>query len=1109
MSAKRGTVGPRAAAGPLIASALSVGLMFGSAGTASAQTFGKNAMRTNPELASQSRLSAGRVDIVYYTPIDTLARLALPIADSCITEMAKVYQHTLAPNERVTILLYSEWEDYRQGWVFPGFMTPRSSGYTESLKGNIGVSFDADAGRLHEVVCHEVAHKYQNSIHDQSYRKHPMHDLVPKKKRYAFPPWIAEGDATYASRGISSLGEMYVRYVVNSGRVDYGLKNMLAAPRSLISYFLGSEFWRFVGNDFNSETLAELKDSERGVFTRIQMGDSLRVRFLKDQALYGDPGEALSSIYGVSIEELDSAFRLYLNLRFGRDYTRTRDAEMFADRISENPGEWYDRPYLAPPRAVSDSEKELPADSVVDLFYTAASDGYEGIFVRSLEYHPSEPPPSDPALFDACLLRQPGNCVEYGEAEPEAPPEAAEDDGALLAAGPLFQELNLTGEDRDRYRRRVTADWGARRVIRGGTEDCQTLDIRSNRIDVYQDESRRLLAYTCTDSRLQTKVVGVFDLDLDREIERYPVPGLGTIRSPTWSPDGLAIAFSGIASSGTSDLYRIDRQDGSVEKLTNDVYADGELDWSPDGGSIVFASDRGPYGAHGRGKTHANLYLLDVATREVLFLTYGDWIDRAPTWSPDGTKVLFSSDRGGAFDLYVVDRSGAGRKLTDISTGILSAQWWPDGKSIVFTAFDGGQQIYRMDAPASPEPNAPPDADLIALDDLFRGGFERVWSADWTWDEHLEHPLVQMATPARVPDRYHVTLGNIGSGFNSGFGQTGASIFFTNRDNTQLLYTSFFSGFLSGNNRTGLFDATDFENLHAEVGYLNLSKRLFWGGRCYRHSDLYADEVFQNIYGEDRIGCAYVGQYPLSTFRRIEFTAGVEWSERADFPDLLLVQFQQLRDQPNDIVFERSALLTRLGAAYVKDNSLSVGGYPVDGWRGRLDCGFDLDVSHFRADTYTCHGDVRKYFRLGPRSNWGARLFAFRSGGFTPLRFTLDWRNHMTLFPQFSLFGSTGWVANTYLAFPLIDRLHIGLPVAGIGLPRIRAALFVDMGQAWLGGQSMGPVWGDAGVRWTTQLAFIPLSLAWGKMFILNGDGLELPTRFQGTRWILTIQGTP
>ena len=119
--------------------------LLGAASSAEAQQFGKNPMRTNPEFADLKMVSSGQVDVIYYAPLDTLARLALPIADSCIVAMEANYDHELIPQERVTVFLFGENEEYRQGWVLPGYLTPPSIGYTEPLKGTIGVSFDGDA----------------------------------------------------------------------------------------------------------------------------------------------------------------------------------------------------------------------------------------------------------------------------------------------------------------------------------------------------------------------------------------------------------------------------------------------------------------------------------------------------------------------------------------------------------------------------------------------------------------------------------------------------------------------------------------------------------------------------------------------------------------------------------------------------------------------------------------------------------------------------------------------------------------------------------------------------------------------------------------------------
>lgn len=1086
--------------------------------TLHAQQFGKNPMRTNPAFAELEMVSAGQVDIIYYAPLDTLAELALPIADSCITAMEDAYAHRLVPQERVTIFLFGDNEDYRQGWVLPGYVTPPSIGYTEPLKGNIGVSFDGDAGRLHELVCHEIAHRFQLSIHDESYADHPFDELRERKNRYRFPPWVTEGDATYVSHGFNSLSEMVVRYVVNSGQVSVSLREMLDQPRSILSYFLGSEFWRFAAGEYDSDLLADLRERERGIFSRLRMGDSLRVRFFKDQALYANPADALEGIYGVPLRELDRAFDLYLKLRFGRDYTNTLDAVMFADRVVPNPDEWNEQPDLAGPRVVKVSPER--ADTVVDLYYTANPDGYPGIFTLTLPYGGTAPrvrPRRDPALFDMCLKRVPDDCAGYlleadDEEDGDGADEAEERDELTEAQREALEEQERLAEEARRERERIARAAreaiaaSPRRIVRSGTERCQSLDPRTNRLEAFFDGARRLLAYVCTDSRTQSRTIAVRDLEADREIERYPLPEIGNVSSPTWSPDGSSLAFAGIARSGTWDLYMLRRADGEVTRLTSDVYADGAPDWSPDGRRIVFTSDRTPFGEPGSvpGQTSSNLFLLDLDTRRITYLTYGRWTDIAPRWSPGGSLILFASDREGAFDLYVADLSGAVERLTRVSTGVLSAEWWPDGSSIVFAAYDGQSQIYRMDLPEAPAPTASPTT--VAAGGPGPGS---TWRPTWSWDEALADPLVEMATARPLPERFHLTLGGVGGAVGSNSGLAGLSLVYSTLDNSRILYTQFNSAWHTGDTRLRASPGK-YQNVYAAAGYLNLNHRLFWGVHCYRQSGLFIDDTRSNIFGEDHLGCRASGQYPLSLFRRWEFLVGAEWSDQADQQNLDVITFNRLRQHKDEISFTRRAALLQFGGAYVQDNTLWVRrAYPVDGTRYRIDCTVDLDVGRFQPDTYTCYGDGRIYLRLGARSNVGLRGFLFHSAGETSRRFTLDWRNHMTLYPAFGLYGQRGWIGNAFLAFPLIERLSLRTPATTISFPPIRGAFFADAGQAWLDGEQLRPVFADVGIRATMPLGPISIGVAWGARFALGGGEFELPERYEGTTWRFLLTGTP
>ena len=86
-------------------------------------------------------------------------------------------------------------------------------------------------------------------------------------------------------------------------------------------------------------------------------------------------------------------------------------------------------------------------------------------------------------------------------------------------------------------------------------------------------------------------VLSVLDAASGRPEREIPLPELGEVFNPTWSPDGRSIAFSALAG-GRSDLFRYDLVQNQLERLTNDPYADFEPAWSPDGREIAFVTDR-------------------------------------------------------------------------------------------------------------------------------------------------------------------------------------------------------------------------------------------------------------------------------------------------------------------------------------------------------------------------------------------------------------------------------------------------------------------------------------------------------------------------------------
>ncbi|MBU6367305.1 MAG: S9 family peptidase [Gemmatimonadetes bacterium] len=190
--------------------------------------------------------------------------------------------------------------------------------------------------------------------------------------------------------------------------------------------------------------------------------------------------------------------------------------------------------------------------------------------------------------------------------------------------------------------------------------------------------------------------------------------------NPRWSPDNRYLAFvSGRYDAKGGQLWLLDRTGGEAVRLTDLKGGVSDYEWSPDGTRLVVLSrdpdpaeakpdsarDKGPRpvvmdryafkrdgdGYLDRRRTH--LWLVTVATRAAVQLTTGDYDDAAPRWSPDGTRLAFTSEREGAdpdrqnnSDVYVVEAvpGAAPRRLTTWAGPDASPVWSPDGRRIAY-----------------------------------------------------------------------------------------------------------------------------------------------------------------------------------------------------------------------------------------------------------------------------------------------------------------------------------------------------------------------------------------------------------------------------------------
>ena len=153
---------------------------------------------------------------------------------------------------------------------------------------------------------------------------------------------------------------------------------------------------------------------------------------------------------------------------------------------------------------------------------------------------------------------------------------------------------------------------------------------------------------------------------------------------------------------GNREIYVMEADGGNPQNLTNNGSHDQNPSWSPDGERIVFASDRDGHFIGEVGIT-SEIYVMEADGGNQQRLTENRQNDWYPSWSPDGERIAFASDRKGDlenFEIYVMEADGGNQQnLTNNRDYDWDPSWSPDSKRIAFMSDrNGSTDIYVMEA---------------------------------------------------------------------------------------------------------------------------------------------------------------------------------------------------------------------------------------------------------------------------------------------------------------------------------------------------------------------------------------------------------------------------
>lgn len=195
----------------------------------------------------------------------------------------------------------------------------------------------------------------------------------------------------------------------------------------------------------------------------------------------------------------------------------------------------------------------------------------------------------------------------------------------------------------------------------------------------------KLLAYTTYRNRRPVIFIQALAGGSGRLTVNYP----GVNLTPAFKPGGgLAVAMS---HTGKTNIFLTDLSGKIIKQLTNGWGIEVHPSFSPDGSKMVFVSDRGG---------NPQVYMLNLTSGRVKRLTYGYKYAAGPEWSPRGDMIAFQLQVNGVFQIATIRPDGGGLKI--LTHGLSSSEgptWSPDGRLIAYAGRKTGRyQIYLITA---------------------------------------------------------------------------------------------------------------------------------------------------------------------------------------------------------------------------------------------------------------------------------------------------------------------------------------------------------------------------------------------------------------------------
>ena len=526
---------------------------------------------------------------------------------------------------------------------------------------------------------------------------------------------------------------------------------------------------------------------------------------------------------------------------------------------------------------------------------------------------------------------------------------------------------------------------------------------------------------------------------LSRRVEeRVELESVDEPESPDISPDGTKVAFSALEGA-VGDIFVVDLATDEVVNVTKDEFADYSPTFSPDGKTIVYLA---------RVSGNNKLFELDLATGEKTQLTFGTHDDAAAQFL-DAETLVFSSTaidptqpippevaaNGNVYNIWTLGlTTGELRQYTDALGGNTSVVVLRDGppQELAFVSYSKGEYGLHL---------------MEREEALYTANTSDFGAPAPTIDFQVPLSHTVIAGNSRRKGKFEKLFLEGRPPVNIGV-SSGGDLF----GGTQIVFTD-----VLGDQQFNVTASSVSQYRTLGFSYINLAGRLQYALQGYSQTSFFfgnqPGQLFNQGLGflsRDQAtatrtiqGGTAFGIYPLNRYARLEFFGGVvHYDEKFNNAGL--------QDESNDFQQEqfgtqvfRTGLFVPLGVTFVQETTVFREFGPLAGNTMRVSFEAAPKIGN-TLSRQTFEVDARHYLRLGGSGLLAVRFRGFNSWGDAPDFMFFGGNSEMRGYEYLEFLGHQAFFADAELRFPLIEAMLTPLGVLG----GVRGVLFFNIGGA-------------------------------------------------------------